>query len=97
MLAFVGSVTPPSKTASTLKVLDASVSSVKVVAFADSTLDVSLTTVGSFIPFEVTLAATGLAPTAKATPVAKIVAPINLESVRPSLYLRRENFSCLSV
>ena len=52
MLAFVGSVAPPSKTASTLKVLDASVSSVKVVAFADSTLDVSLTIVGSFVPLK---------------------------------------------
>jgi len=51
MLAFVSSVAPPSKTASTLKVLDASVSSVKVVAFADSTLDVSLTIVGSFVPW----------------------------------------------
>ena len=94
LLAFVGSVTPPSKTASTLKVLDASLSSVKVVAFADSTLDVSLTIVGSFVPLDTTSADTVLIPAIDKIPAAKIVAPINLESVRPSLYLRSENFSC---
>ena len=97
LLAFVGSAVPFSNTASTFTVLDASLSSVKVVADVEATFDVSVTIVAVSVPLEVTLAATGLAPTAKATPVAKIVAPINLESVRPSLYLRRENFSCLSV
>ena len=66
-----------------------------VVADVEATFEVSLTTVAVSVPFDKTAANTGLAPTDKATPVAKIVAPISLESVRPSLYLRRENFSCL--
>ena len=96
LLAFVGSGVSLANTASTFTVLDASLSSVNVVADVEATFEVSLTKVTLSPPLDVTAAATGLAPTAKATPVAKIVAPINLESVRPSLYLRRENFSRLS-
>ena len=97
LLAFVGSAVPFSNTASTFTVFVASLSSVKVVAAVEATFDVSVTIVAVSVPLEVTSAATGLAPTTKAKPAAKIVAPINLESVRPSLYLRSENFSCRSV
>ena len=97
LLAFVGSAVPFSNTASTFTVLDASLSSVKVVADVEATFDVSVTIVAASVPLDTTSADTVLIPAIDKIPAAKIVAPINLESVRPSLYLRSENFSCRSV
>ena len=94
LLAFVGSAVPFSNTASTFTVLDVSLSSVKVVAAVEATFDVSLTKVTLSPPFELTLAK-AVPPLANNPIPTNNVAPISFESVRPSLYFLKENFSFL--
>ena len=94
LLAFVGSAVPFSNTASTFTVFVASLSSVKVVAAVEATFVVSVTIVAVSVPLELTFAK-AVPPLASNPIPTNSVAPISFESVRPSLYFLKENFSFL--
>ena len=88
VLAFVGSTVPGSDTASTFTVLDASLSSVNVVADVEATFEVSLTKVTLSLPLDVTAALTD--PFAKNSPITALASPTPLNF----LY---EYFLCISL